>query len=168
MTLAWVGSSMVGDLARSAEESPRRRQHRNLHHDYSDPAQRLLNYVCMDSYIRPHRHLVSGCDETLIALRGLFGIVTFEGDGTIGESGRFGSEYHAEDGQYALAIVVGPEVWHTVVALTPGAVLFECKAGPFDPNAAKEQASWAPEEGSHAAIGYLQQLRDVLLTGKRA
>jgi hypothetical protein len=62
-----------------------------------------------------------------------------------------------------LAVVVEPHTWHTVLALTPGAVLLECKAGPFDPNAAKEQAHWAPEEGSSAAPGYLRELRERLL-----
>jgi cupin fold WbuC family metalloprotein len=162
MTLLWVDSGMLDKLEHAAAASPRKRQHFNLHRDYSDPSQRLLNHVGTDSYIRPHRHLNSGCDETLVAIKGLFGIVTFDDDGEICDSGRFGSELHASPFACRLAVVVEPHVWHSVLALTPGAVLLECKAGPFDPNAAKELALWAPEEGSSAAVEYFRRLRDGL------
>ena len=36
--------------------------------------------------------------------------------------------------------------WHTIIARVPDAVLLELKAGPYDQNAAKEPAPWAPEE----------------------
>jgi hypothetical protein len=45
-----------------------------------------------------------------------------------------------------------------VVALEPGCVLLEVKAGPFDPNQPKDLAPWAPEEGSEAAADYLNFL----------
>jgi hypothetical protein len=48
--------------------------------------------------------------------------------------------------------------WHTVIALEPGCVLLEVKAGPFDPNQPKVLAPWAPEEGSDAAGDYLSRL----------
>jgi hypothetical protein len=48
------------------------------------------------------------------------------------------------------------------VALSEGAVLFELKAGPFDPNAAKELASWAPVEGTPPAAQYLGKLHRLI------
>jgi len=55
-----------------------------------------------------------------------------------------------------------------VQQVTEDSVLFEAKAGPFDPGAAKEFAGWAPEEGSPEAISYLCWLRYVALDENRA
>lgn len=46
-----------------------------------------------------------------------------------------------------------------MIAVAPQAVLFETKAGPFDPARAKELASWAPEEGGVDAPAFLERLR---------
>ena len=49
--------------------------------------------------------------------------------------------------------------WHTVLALTPDAVLLEGKAGPFDLQGPREFADWAPEEGTEEALGLLREWR---------
>jgi len=160
VTLIWIDAQLLGELECAAMASPRKRQHLNLHLDYSDPAQRLLNRIERDSYIRPHRHQSAGSDETLVALVGVFGIVTFSDERTIDEVGLIGSERYSGDGCCPVGIVIEPGVWHSVLALTSGAVLLECKAGPFNPDVAKDFAHWAPEEGTAAAVLFLQQLRE--------
>jgi len=150
---------MLEELEGAGRASFRKRKHLNLHRDYSDPAQRLLNYVDVDSYIRPHCHVSAGCEETLIAVTGLFGVLTFQGDGAIEAVGLFGSELYLTEYRHPLSVIIGPNVWHSVLALSPGAVLLECKAGPFDPGAAKDFASWAPAEGTAGAALYLAALR---------
>ena len=52
--------------------------------------------------------------------------------------------------------------WHTVLALTPDAVLLEGKAGPFDPLGPREFADWAPEQGTAEALVLLRVLRGLL------
>ena len=42
-------------------------------------------------------------------------------------------------------------VWHTFVALEPGSVFFETKAGPWVPLTPEETAQWAPAEGTPEA-----------------
>jgi predicted O-linked N-acetylglucosamine transferase (SPINDLY family) len=49
--------------------------------------------------------------------------------------------------------------WHTLLALTPDAVLLEGKAGPFDPQGPREFADWAPEEGMDEARVMLRKWR---------
>ena len=122
----------------------------------------------MDSYIRPHRHRSAGSDETLVALRGLFALMTFDDEGLVRHAAPFGSERCAVEMGCALAVIVEATVWHTVLALTPGAVLLECKAGPFDPDAAKDLAPWAPEEGTAAAAAYLGELRKGVVASRSA
>ena len=144
-------------LAQQAESSPRLRQHRNVHRDYQEPCQRLFNAMEPDSYIQPHRHAAAAQDELLVAIRGLLALITFDDQGQITHVLHFGSE------KYGAAIAAGAEVpwdtWHTVVALEPGSILLEVKAGPVDPGRPKEFATWAPEETSEQATVFLDRLR---------
>jgi cupin fold WbuC family metalloprotein len=148
-----IDDALISDLADKAAVSPRRRQHHNLHSSYGDPAQRLLNFLWFDSYIAPHRHSLDPKEETLIALRGAFGCVRFDDKGAIVATCRL------ECGGPVSGIVLAPGDWHTLVALTPTALLLEVKAGPFDPEAAKEPALWAPREQSADAAPYLRELQ---------
>lgn len=146
----------LNGLTVQAQGNPRKRQHRNIHGSYEDPCQRLFNAIEPGSYIRPHRHATDPRDELLIAVRGLMALVIFDEQGKVAGVVRFGSDGRSED------LAVGAEVpankWHTVIALEPGCVLLEVKAGPFDSSLPKDLAPWAPEEGGSNAEQYLQQL----------
>jgi cupin fold WbuC family metalloprotein len=95
-------------------------------------------------------------DELLVAVRGLMVLVKFDERGNVNGSFRFGSTRH--DNILAVGAEVPAHTWHTVIALEPGCILLEVKAGPFDPNQPKELAPWAPEEGSAFAQQYLDRL----------
>ena len=148
-----VDKPFLQDLAQRAAQSPRRRQHFNLHTSYADPCQRLVNYLWRDSYIRPHRHATDPKEETLIALQGAMGCVRFDATGAVSDL------VHLVAGGDCAVVIVEPGEWHTIVALTDAAILLEVKAGPFNIAAAKEAASWAADEGSDGAISYLRSLQ---------
>lgn len=148
----------LNDLTGQAKNSPRLRQHRNIHQNYQDACQRLFNAIEPDSYIRPHRHTSEPRDELLIAIRGSMALVTFDDQGSVMGILRFGSQNHGSD--LAAGAEVPASTWHTVVALEPGCVLLEVKAGPFNPNQPKDLAPWAPEEGSAMVQGYLLWLAE--------
>jgi cupin fold WbuC family metalloprotein len=152
----------LNDLTGQAKDHPRLRQHSNIHQNYQDACQRLFNAIEPGSYIRPHRHASDPRDELLVAIRGVMTLMTFDDQGSVTGILRFGSDKHGSD--LAVGAEVASSTWHTVVALEPGCVLLEVKAGPFDPNQPKDLASWAPEEGSTMAQGYLQGLAE--LAGK--
>ncbi len=152
----------LNDLTWHAKNSPRLRQNRNIHQNYQDACQRLFNAIEPGSYIRPHRHASEPREELLIAIRGSMALITFDDRGSVTGILRIGSEKHGSD--LAAGAEVASGTWHTVVALVPGCVLLEVKAGPFDPNQPKDLALWAPEEGSAMAQGYLQVLAE--LAGK--
>ena len=145
----------LNDLTAQAQGNLRKRQHRNIHQSYADPCQRLFNAIEPTSYIRPHRHVGDLGKELLIAVRGVMALLAFDDSGAVLDILRFGSE------KYGTGLAVGAEVsafqWHTVIALQPGCVLLEVKAGPFVPSRAKELAPWAPEEGSSVAVDYLEK-----------
>ena len=150
----------LNDLTFQARLSPRLRQHNNIHQSYQDVCQRFFNSIEPGSYIRPHRHSADPKDELLIAVRGVMALVTFDDKGAVINVMRFGTERHGED--MALGAEVPPSSWHTVIALEPGSVLLEIKAGPFDPNQPKDLAAWAPEEGSTVAHDYLNRLVEMV------
>ena len=146
------------DLHGHAKASPRQRQHLNIHASHEAPFQRLFIAFGLDSYVRPHRHHLVPKDETLIAAQGLLGVIVFDDAGQVVQKLKLGTERHAAPG-------VGPVVdmpagtWHTVLALTPDAVLLEGKAGPFDPQGPREFANWSPEEGTAEALVLLREWR---------
>jgi cupin fold WbuC family metalloprotein len=148
------------DLHGQAKASPRQRQHLNIHASHEAPFQRLFIAFGLDSYVRPHRHHLVPKDETLIAAQGLLGVIVFDDAGQVVQQLKLGTERHAAPG-------VGPVVdmpagtWHTVLALTPDAVLLEGKAGPFDPQGPREFADWAPEEGADEALVMLREWRQL-------
>lgn len=150
-------SSQLNELVMQAEASPRLRQHQNIHASFDEPCQRLFNAIEPGSYIRPHRHASAPRDELLLAVRGLMALVTFNDVGQVQQVVRFGSEKY--DADLAVGVEIAPETWHTVLALVPGSVLLEIKAGPFDPCQPKNLADWAPEEGSATATTFLDRLK---------
>jgi cupin fold WbuC family metalloprotein len=150
----------LASLVDDADRSARARQHRNIHSSYEDPCQRFMNAIGMDSYIRPHRHAIDPKAETLIAVRGLFALVVFDDEGNVQEVIHFGTEHYAKTQDLSVGVDLTPGIWHTIVALQPGSILLELKAGPFNPNAAKEPAPWAPDEGTEDGVQYLRALRE--------
>ena len=149
-------ADFLNKLTAQAQVNPRRRQHRNIHESYAEPCQRLFNAIEPDSYIRPHRHAADPRDELLIAVRGLMALVEFDEQGKVIGVMRFGVQQNGEE--LAVGAEVSASTWHTVVALAPGCVLLEVKAGPFDPDQPKDLATWAPNEGSSTADEYLCKL----------
>ncbi len=140
----WISDALIGDVAREARESPRLRKNRNLH-EMDDPVHRLLNALEPGTYIRPHRHLEASKAETAIVLTGAVGVLIFDERGALLEKRRLS----ARGPDRGVDMAAG--VWHGFVALEPGTVFFETKAGPYVPPTEEESAPWAPPEGDPEA-----------------
>lgn len=156
MTIKVFSVECLDRIVTQAKNSPRLRQHSNIHLDYADPCQRLFNSIEPDSYIRPHCHGI----ETLFAIRGLMALTVFNSHGAIEEIQRFGIGSSSGTLNIAAGIEIQSNKWHTVVSLASGSILFEIKAGPFDPNMPKSLAPWAPDEGTFDGANYLKQLME--------
>jgi cupin fold WbuC family metalloprotein len=154
-----IDTRLLDALSAQADANPRRRKNLNFHPHESAPANRLLNAIEPDSYVQPHRHLDPAKDETLVVLRGAVGLVVFDEDGRIFQ--------HAvlRAGGGAIGVDIPHATWHTFVAIEPGSVIFEAKAGPYLPLARDEKASWAPAEGDPAAMAYLEKLNSLFPMG---
>ena len=156
MTMQVFKAEMLNGLVERAKASPRLRQHKNVHTSYQEPCQRLFNAIEIGSYIRPHKHASDPRDEMLVAVRGQMALLSFDDDGDVVDVVHFGTEAFGDD--LAVGVELPANTWHTVLALVPGCVLLEVKAGPFDPNQPKDLAPWAPGEGSSLAQDYLAKL----------
>jgi cupin fold WbuC family metalloprotein len=144
---------MLATLVDEARAAPRRRKNLNFHQHAGAAAQRLLNAIEPDSYVRPHRHLDPAKDETFVALAGRVGVILFDATGSP-------VEWHVvEPGGLACGITIPAGVFHTVLALTTGAVVFEAKAGPYRGNDDNEFAAFAPAEGEPACAAVLAAWR---------
>lgn len=158
MTIKVFSAEYLDELTRQALVTPRRRQHRNIHVDYSDPCQRLFNAIEPDSYLRPHRHGPLQGAETMIAVRGLMALVFFDERGDIEQVHVFGAWPHGAKLGVAAGVETPPGKWHTVISLASGSILLEVKAGPFDPDAPRFPAPWAPAEGTPEGQAFLHTL----------
>lgn len=70
-----------------------------------------------------HKHPTK--DESFVILRGRVRVSTYDDEGNVVES----CVLCQEEGRYGVDIPKG--VWHTIEAMEPDSVIFECKEGPF-------------------------------------
>lgn len=146
--LVLIDQALLEAVSAEAKAAPRGRKNRNFHPGDDYPAHRLINAVEPGSYIAPHRHLAPSKDESMIVLRGRLGLVSFDAAGQV--------IAHAvlSPSEAAIGVDIPHGVYHTVLALEPGTVFFEAKAGPYLPLSAEEKAPWAPAEGEPGVADY--------------
>lgn len=146
-----INRRLLDEVSSQARSAPRRRKNYNFHAAENEPSHRLLNAIEPGSYIQPHRHLETTKDETLIVVRGRVGLVFFDADGTVLD------KILLTPAGEAVGVNIPHGVFHTLLALAPGSVFFEAKAGPYAPLTPAEKAPWAPAEGDPQAALRLDQ-----------
>ena len=82
-----------------------------------------LNAVEPETEVPIHKHPTK--DETFGILRGKVRVTPHNDDGSIIDD----YVLCPEEGKYGVIIPKG--VWHTIEAMEPNSVIFECKEGPF-------------------------------------
>jgi cupin fold WbuC family metalloprotein len=147
-----INHALLDQAVAAAQDSPRGRRNLNFHPADDYPAHRLLNAVEPGSYVAPHRHLDPSKDETMLCLRGRLGVVLFNDDGSIRQ--RLILSPTGPD----LGVDIPHGTYHTILALEPGTVFFEAKAGPYTPLTPEEKAPWAPAENGEGAEGFYRKL----------
>ena len=121
-----ITQAILDDLTRRAKNSSRLRMNLNFHESLEDKCHRFLNAVEPGADIPIHRH--PNKEESFVVLRGKIRITTYNDDGSIIED----HVISPTEGRYG--VNVEKNVWHTVEALEPGSVIFECKEGPYVPH----------------------------------
>jgi cupin fold WbuC family metalloprotein len=146
-----VDDARIQAVVARAKASPRLRMNDNLH-AMDDAIHRLLNATEPGTYVQPHRHGTPAKAETLAVIRGRGAVLVFDDAGRVTEKAILSPEGPAYVAEVPAA------AWHTLVALEPGTVWFEVKAGPYAAPPAQDVANWAPAPGSPGASAYLEKL----------
>src|SRR5215467_13856601 len=133
-SLQVLGSTLITSLIARARQSPRLRTNHNFHTSMEDNPHRFLNVMIRGTYIAPHRHQDPPKSETFIVLEGEIAFLTFDDDGKINFTQILGRD--------AIGIDIQPGVWHSMAVLTPHAVCFEVKPGPYSAANDKDFAPW--------------------------
>jgi cupin fold WbuC family metalloprotein len=134
-----------------ARQSPRRRANLNLHQP-DDSLQRMINAMLVGTYCQPHLHANPDKLEIFTVLSGEAAVITFDAAGQILEYA------HLQEHGPVRQVEIFPRTWHTVLALSEAAILYEVIEGRYDPATHKKFASFAPSESSPEAAAYLKNL----------
>ena len=121
-----IDEDLLNKITEKAKVSPRLRMNYNFHQSLDEKCHRFLNAVEPGTIVPIHRHPTK--DETFVLLRGTVRVTTHYDDGSIIED----IMLNPEEGMYGVNIPKG--VWHTLEAIEPNSVIFECKEGPFVPH----------------------------------
>lgn len=147
-----VDAQRLAQMSETARDVPRGRTHLNLHDTTDDPIQRVVIALEPGTYVRPHRH-GDGVWELFVALDGACAVLIFDDQGVVTQRVDL-----AADGARLAQVPVG--TWHSVVALEPGTIAFECKPGPYCQTTDKNFAAWAPQEGEPGAPAMVRWLEN--------
>ena len=118
-----IDKKLLDKVSEQAKASPRLRMNYNFHLSLDEKCHRFLNAVEPGTEVPIHKHPTK--DETFVILRGRVRVTNHRNDGSIIED----VVHCSAEGRYGVNVPKG--VWHTIEALEPNSVIFECKEGPF-------------------------------------
>ena len=148
-----INEDLLTQVTIKANASPRRRMNLNFHPQLDDPLQRMLNCLEPGTYIQPHKHEDPDKCEAFILLRGKVLVVEFDSEGHVT------SHALLEAGTGTYGAEIAPRIFHCIIALEPGSVVYEVKNGPYSPLDDKNFAPWAPKESMEGGCqAYLEGL----------
>ncbi len=137
-----ITTARLNDLTLLAQNSDRRRKTCNFHRELSDTLQRMLNAMEPSTYVQPHKHENPDKREAFIILKGRILVTQFDNAGHITD------HIILDKTQGNYGVEIEPGVYHSLISLEKGSVVYEVKDGPYNPADDKNFAPWAPEEWS--------------------
>jgi len=149
-----ISDQLLSELSQKAASLPRKRLNLNFHEELSDPINRMLNAFEPGTYIQPHKHENPDKREVFIILHGALVVAIYD------ESGKPTDFVLLDPKKGTYALEIPPGVWHSVISLESGTVVYEIKDGPYLPILDKNFASWAPKEGDPNCDEYLVRLTE--------
>lgn len=118
-------TEILDELSAKAKACERRRMNLDMRTSLNDQSQRMLNALEPDTQMPIHRHPTTS--ETIVLLRGSIEEILYDEKGN--ETERILLKAGAEPS--AMSIPAG--VWHSLICLESGTILFEAKDGAFEP-----------------------------------
>lgn len=150
-----VGQKNLDKLQLDAEENERLRMNLNMH-DEDENVNFFFNTILKDSYIPPHIHRDK--HEYFYIHEGVCVLLEFDDSGNIINKVLLSRDKETSD-TAVFSHKVLKNTWHTIIVLSNEATIIEAKTGPYNPNTAKEFASFAPSQEDKANVKYLEFLK---------
>ena len=148
----------TGDLKKlkeSAQESELLRSRYCLHHDNEAQVHEMIIAFCIDTYVRPHRHINK--TESFHVIEGELNIVFFDDNGNITRV--LNMKPIGSDGPFVYRLA--NEQWHMVIPLIDETIIHEVTCGPF----IKDEsvfAPWSPEQDDKEGVAqFLDKIKGV-------
>lgn len=141
-----IDKTLLDKTSEKATQSPRLRMNHNFHASEDATINRLLNAMEPDTYIRPHRHLNPDKEEIFLLLRGKAILFIFDDNGNITSQ----LSLNPVEGVYGAELE--PGVWHSLLVLESGTVVYEVKEGPFAPLSPENLAPWSPNASDKESV----------------
>jgi cupin fold WbuC family metalloprotein len=148
-----ITQELLDSLIERARQSERGRVNYNLHEPH-EPVQRMVNALIPGTYVTPHKHQNPDKVELIAPLIGTVACFRFS------DTGEVQDVHILEEHGAVRAVDIRPGVYHTMIALTPSAVL-EIIQGPYQADTHKQFAAWAPREGTPETGAYLARLEAI-------
>lgn len=120
-----IDKQILDSLTEQAKVNPRLRQAMDLRNSPEDGSQRMLNALEPGTVMPIHRH--KGSSETVVIIRGKIKWIFYDDQGRITES----TELRSDGDVRMLNVEKG--MWHSLVCMESGSVLYESKDGPYHP-----------------------------------
>lgn len=120
-----ISDTLLDDLTKAAQNSPRLRMNLDLRNSPDDSSQRMLNALEPGTVVPIHRH--SKSSETVILLRGKVRQNYYDEDGNITDS------WIMEPLSSCVGCQIPIGQWHNTESLESGTVIFESKDGAWEP-----------------------------------
>lgn len=141
-----ITETLLDQVSAQAGQSPRLRMNYNFHETMDAPVQRMLNALEPGTYLPPHRHANPDREEMYLVLRGKLLALFFDDNGLVTDK----VVLSPTEGKYGIEIPSG--VWHSIVVLEKGTVIYEAKQGPYIPLTKENLAPWAPDASDTEAV----------------
>lgn len=135
-----ISQELLDEVVRKAKKSERLRMNYNFHNKMDENIQRMLNALEPDTFLAPHRHQNPDKEEIFLVLKGSVLLMEFDNTGNITDSFLI----DPKKGSYAAEIE--PGIWHSLISLESGTVIYEIKQGPFVPISPENIAPWIPKK----------------------
>ncbi len=151
-----INSDILPELIASAKASKRKRAMYCLHESNDSMLHTMINVICKDSYICPHKHWIQGGSwdikkgESYLIIEWRWKLLFFDDLGSITET------INIDSSQNTMALV--PEgVWHSILSLSEYIVIYENKTWPWVEWKDKQFHSKFPLEWEQWVEWFLQE-----------
>jgi cupin fold WbuC family metalloprotein len=118
MGIQKLDDQQLQSVLERAKQSPRRRANLNLHQPH-DTLQRMINVMLSGTYCQPHQHANPDKLEIFTILQGEAAVIAFDAQGSIQDYA------HLQASGPIRQAEISARTWHTVMALSPEAILYE-------------------------------------------